>query len=157
MFKYSILFCAGLITDRLTKMIALVRFEQDVEIVPFLKFSLSWNRGISWNMFDFKNPLLAKLLAGVILCVIVLFGIYTFTEYCKNRNIFFEVMVLAGAISNFVDRIVYGAVIDFIEIYYRTYSFPTFNIADMLIVSGVCGVLIKNWYQQETIKNQGSV
>lgn len=138
-------------------MIALLQFQRDVEICPFLKFSLAWNRGISWNLLDFQNPLFSKILTGVIFCIIIFFGIYTLLEYLKKRNIFFEVIVVAGALSNFVDRILYGAVIDFIEIYYKTYSFPTFNIADMLIVCGVCGILIKNWYQQKFVKNERTV
>ena len=156
-FKYLLLFFGGLIADRLTKMVALVRFQQDVEVCSFLKFSLAWNRGISWNMLDFKNPLLAKVLTGVIFFVIFFFGIYTLLEHLKKRNIVFEVVVLAGALSNFVDRVLYGAVIDFIEVYYKTVSFPTFNVADMLIVVGVCGILIKNWFQQEAVRNEGTV
>lgn len=157
MFGYLLLFFIGLVADRLTKMIALVRFQQDFEVCSILKFSLIWNRGISWNMLDFKNPFLAKLLSLFILCIIISFGVYTLLEYFKKRNIFFEVLVAAGAISNFADRVLYGAVIDFIEIYYKTLSFPTFNVADVLIVCGVFGILIKNWYQQESETNRGAV
>ena len=46
-------------------------------------------------------------------------------------------LVLGGAVGNLVDRIRYGEVVDFIEWYYRSYHWPTFNIADSAITAGV--------------------
>jgi signal peptidase II len=45
--------------------------------------------------------------------------------------------VLGGAIGNFIDRVFYGEVIDFLDVYWRTYHWPAFNIADSFITIGV--------------------
>lgn len=45
--------------------------------------------------------------------------------------------ILGGAIGNLIDRIVYGEVIDFLDVYWSTYHWPAFNIADSFITIGV--------------------
>lgn len=60
-----------------------------------------------------------------------------------------EILVFAGAISNLVDRVLYGAVLDFIELYVGRWSWPVFNVADSLIVCGVIGMLFRQWKGQE--------
>ena len=46
-------------------------------------------------------------------------------------------LILAGALGNLYDRISYGFVIDFIEVYFRDYRWPSFNVADSAITTGV--------------------
>jgi signal peptidase II len=46
-------------------------------------------------------------------------------------------LILSGAIGNVIDRILYGAVVDFIDIHYMTWHWPAFNIADSAITIGV--------------------
>jgi signal peptidase II len=47
-------------------------------------------------------------------------------------------LILGGAIGNLVDRAWYGYVIDFIDVYYRSWHWPTFNVADSAITLGAC-------------------
>ena len=54
-------------------------------------------------------------------------------------------LILGGAIGNFIDRIVYGYVIDFIDIDIFGWNYPIFNLADMFIVVGVILVMIDAW------------
>ncbi|MFM6921858.1 MAG: signal peptidase II, partial [Polynucleobacter victoriensis] len=49
-------------------------------------------------------------------------------------------LVLSGAIGNVIDRIAYGAVVDFIDVYYGNWHWPAFNIADSAITIG--GILV---------------
>lgn len=46
-------------------------------------------------------------------------------------------LILAGALGNLYDRLRYGYVIDFIEVYFRSFRWPSFNIADSAITAGV--------------------
>lgn len=50
-------------------------------------------------------------------------------------------LVLGGAIGNFIDRVLQGEVVDFIDVFIFTYNYPIFNVADMALVIGV-GILI---------------
>ncbi len=145
MILYGIFFIILFTIDRLSKWLVLQHLDTDIIIFSGMKLSLAWNKGISWGMFAFEHASLRMLLTGIILLVIVLFCIYVVFEYQKRHTIFFEIMVLTGAISNIIDRMLYGAVIDFIELYYKTWYWPTFNIADVLIVLGVGGILLKQW------------
>ena len=54
-------------------------------------------------------------------------------------------LVLGGAIGNFVNRIIYGYVIDFIDVKVFNYDYPIFNLADIFIVVGVILLVIYNW------------
>ena len=53
----------------------------------------------------------------------------------------FEALVLSGAVSNFIDRLYYGAVVDFIDCYVAHWHWPTFNVADACIVVGIGGII----------------
>jgi signal peptidase II len=68
-------------------------------------------------------------------------------------------LILAGALGNVHDRIVYGSVIDFIEVHIFTYHWPDFNVADSSIVTGACllmldSLLPKNRKEQAEIRAQ---
>ena len=51
-------------------------------------------------------------------------------------------MILAGAIGNLIDRIRIGAVVDFIDVYYKTHHWPVFNVADSAICVGALLLLL---------------
>jgi signal peptidase II len=61
-------------------------------------------------------------------------------------------LVLAGAIGNLVDRLVYGYVIDFLHVYYQQWDFPVFNIADVAISMGAALLLLDAFYEQKEAK-----
>ena len=47
-------------------------------------------------------------------------------------------IIIGGAAGNLIDRIVVGSVVDFVDVYWRTYHFWAFNVADSAISVGVC-------------------
>ena len=53
-------------------------------------------------------------------------------------------LVFAGALGNVHDRIVYGSVVDFIEVHIFNYHWPDFNVADSSIVTGACLLLLES-------------
>jgi len=54
-------------------------------------------------------------------------------------------LVLGGAIGNLIDRLAYGYVIDFLDVYYQTWHWPAFNIADSAITLGVILMLLESF------------
>jgi len=109
-----------------------------------LSVNLSWNRGISWGMLQFDSSLGFAVLSVGIILIVVLLTIYTFVQYRAHENICGEVLILAGAVSNIVDRFWYNSVVDFIDFHVNDYFWPVFNVADAFIVLGVGIVVIKN-------------
>jgi len=141
---YPLVFFGTIFVDRLTKWWAVTVLPGgEIQLFPGLNFSLAWNRGVSWGLFGSSSPWGLYLLSSVIALVIVFFTAYTVIEYKHGRSIFLELIVIAGALSNFVDRLWYGAVVDFVDVYALHWHWPTFNIADACIVVGICGIAIK--------------
>jgi signal peptidase II len=54
-------------------------------------------------------------------------------------------LVLGGAIGNLIDRLAYGYVIDFLDVYYQAWHWPAFNIADSAITLGVVLMLLESF------------
>jgi signal peptidase II len=76
------------------------------------------------------------LAALVVLVVMVKLGDrFTLTSFALA-------LIFAGALGNVHDRIVYGSVVDFIEVHIFSYHWPDFNVADSAIVTGACLLLL---------------
>ncbi len=136
------------ILDRLSKIYA-SRFltDTDISIFPGLKFSLMFNTGISFSLFASSSGVIAWELTALI-AVIVALLIVAWRFYARSlvADIGFG-LIIGGAIGNFVDRLCIGGVIDFIELYYGRWSWPTFNIADIAIVGGFLLILGEAFYE----------
>ncbi len=120
------------IIDRITKIWALGIFEK-ITISPFLSFSSIRNYGISFGLFS-ASPELIFWLTFIICIILVIYSIFL-----KEKSFPFKIgigILIGGAISNLLDRIIYGAVIDFISIGIKNLRWPTFNLADVGIVIG---------------------
>ena len=94
------------------------------------------NTGAAWSMFSDKSVLLALLAAGT------LFGIYFWRRalglHARPAQICFG-LLCGGIVGNLTDRLLHGHVIDFIDLHFGSYVYPTFNVAD----SGICvGVVV---------------
>jgi signal peptidase II len=95
------------------------------------------NTGAAWSMFSGKSTGLA-LLAAATLAAIFLWRRALGLRHSTVQAAFG--LLCGGIVGNLVDRIVHGHVIDFIDLHFGTYTYPTFNVAD----SGICvGVF---WY-----------
>lgn len=143
---YGLLFGVAVYCDRITKLIALRLYDEAVTITSWLDFTLVWNSGISWGMLQKLPTVYTWVLTVFIIAIMLAFLGFTVKQYQRGKVVIGEVIVLAGASSNVVDRFLYGAVIDFIHVTWPV-SFPVFNIADMLIVVGV-GIVVFNQVQE---------
>ncbi len=103
-----------------------------VNIFTGLNMVLIFNFGTSFGLLSPNTVIEYYLVIGIaILCL--LFLIYIF---CKTK-IFSEKilcsLIIGGAIGNLCDRFLHGAVVDFIDVYYKDWHWPAFNIADSFI------------------------
>jgi len=134
--------------DRITKCAALACYSSRCTFNDYLSFELVFNRGISWSFFHARSDFVFAIVSIVIVCITVLLGIYTFIRWRQHRLIIGEIWVLAGSVSNIVDRVLYRGVIDFIELSYNGFVWPLFNLADVCIVVGV-GMMLIQQYREE--------
>lgn len=116
----------------------------DLPLNGWCNLSLSTNRGVSWSLLNnIKSNFGFYILTFIISTVILAFALYSVIQHLNKVSIYFESLVIGGAISNVIDRITHGFVIDFIDIHVGIWHWPTFNIADIFVVIGVLGVLVK--------------
>jgi signal peptidase II len=97
------------------------------------------NTGAAWSMFADQSVMLALLALGTLV------AIYFWRKSLGLKDRLTQVsfgLLCGGIVGNLVDRLLHGHVIDFIDLHFGSYIYPTFNIAD----SGICvGVLIYLW------------
>jgi len=83
----------------------------------------------------------------MVIAITIGLSYYAYKRYVAGETIYGEVMVVAGSCSNILDRFVYGGVIDFIEVSYGQWMWPSFNFADASIVIGV-GIMMMKHYKE---------
>ncbi len=134
--------------DRLTKVLVTARIPIGgaVPVIPHILRITHWtNEGAAFSLFaDSASPHAVRwaltgfslLVALVVLVILVRLGSrLTLTSVALA-------LVFGGALGNVHDRLVYGSVIDFIEVHIFTYHWPDFNVADSAIVIGACLLLL---------------
>jgi signal peptidase II len=98
------------------------------------------NSGIAFGIFNgSRNPAARWILAAVILIAII--AITYYWAISGKTGFVFNMscgLILGGAIGNFIDRVIIGRVTDFIEVGYKEYTWPVFNVADSAVSVGVC-------------------
>jgi signal peptidase II len=107
-----------------------------VEILPFFQLRLIWNAGISFSLFNSGE---ATTIAILVVFQLAIVGVLLWwLRQAETRMIGVGIgFIVGGALGNIVDRINYGAVVDFLDFHLVGYHFPTFNVADSCITIGV--------------------
>lgn len=142
LYQYIAIALIIFIVDRVTKLAALVCLHNTKYIInSFLSFELVFNRGVSWGMFHSTSNAMFIAVSLIIAAVTAALCWHTYYNYVRGKTIIAEVCIIAGSVSNLLDRVLYSGVIDFIVLSYGDWSWPVFNIADAVIVLGV-GMLV---------------
>jgi signal peptidase II len=132
--------------DRLSKFIAHKVMKAGVyekSITSWLSFGYTLNRGISWGILNTHSWWLTHTITAILVFINIIFVLYTVAQRRAGNSIVGETLVIIGGISNLIDRFVYGGVIDFIVLSYGNWQWPSFNIADSLIILGVIVMIYK--------------
>lgn len=142
---YILLFAALVGLDQLSKywIMATMNLYEVREVIPGL-FNLVYvtNRGAAFSIFaSVDSPVRHYFFIAVNSLAAI--GLTVAVFKMRSRSIFYVVsfgLIAAGAVGNLIDRIRFGAVIDFLDFYVGSYHWPAFNVADSSICVGV-GVL----------------
>ena len=127
--------------DQLTKLLIKYNLElnKNIKITSFLDIIHIQNKGISFGFFSNTLP------SWIILIVVGLIIISLFI-WSLRTQVFFEkwgiAIIIAGALGNFIDRLIHNHVIDFIYFHYNKYYWPAFNVADIAISLGIFVLII---------------
>lgn len=127
--------------DQISKfcVVSNMKLYSSIKIIPnFFSITYNTNYGAAFGSFEGQKYLF------YIITIIVL--IYFFKEYKKyninNLTRVSLILIISGIIGNFIDRIIHGYVIDYLDFNIFSYNFPIFNFADSLMVIGVIILII---------------
>lgn len=129
---------------------------QPVEILPFFNLTLLYNTGVAFSFMadagGWQRWFFSALAAIISIIIVIWMARTSRSQIWVNIAL---ALILGGAIgNNLIDRILYGYVIDFIDIYYHHWHWPVFNIADSAISIGAVMLLIDAiWFEQTPKSN----
>jgi signal peptidase II len=115
-----------------------------VKVTPFFDLVLTWNKGISYGLFQAETVSAQVLLLAIKLAVVAALAVWLW--HAHNRIAALGLgLIIGGAIGNAIDGLAYGAVMDFAFFHLQwgasRFDWYVFNVADVAIVAGVIGLL----------------
>lgn len=143
MLRYLAIATLTLLLDQLSKWSALSNLQLGVPepVLPFLNWLLLFNpgaafsflaQGSGWQRWFFT-------ILGILASVYI---IYLLRKSLEDKLLCVALsLILGGAIGNVIDRIMYGAVVDFIDLHYANWHWPAFNVADSAICVGAALII----------------
>ncbi len=112
-----------------------------VRLLPVLNLTMVWNRGVTFGLLNSAAPWSAPLLVAGALVIVALLGLWL--RRAERRMVALSLGAIAGgAVGNVIDRLRFGAVVDFIHAHAFGWSWYVFNIADSAIVCGVAALIV---------------
>ena len=148
MLKYLWLSLAIIIADQISKtlMVNWLDLYERVAVLPFFNLTLAHNTGAAfsflagaggWQRWFFV--LLAVVISAVLVIWMKRLAVTARLEAISLA------LIIGGAIGNVIDRLIYGYVIDFLDVYVGSYHWPAFNIADSAICIGAVLLIIDSF------------
>lgn len=139
-----------IVLDQLTKWWVLNTimqpFPRVVEVTPFFNLVLTWNQGVSFGMFAHEAEYMPYVLSAV--SVAITLFLLGWLRRADNRFVALCLgLVIGGALGNVIDRLLYGAVADFLDFHAFGFHFWAFNIADSGISVGVILLVIDGLFR----------
>lgn len=116
---------------------------QPVAIFPMFNFTLAFNTGAAFSFLHNAGEWHRWFFSGfsLVMSIALIVWIVRLPSTARLQLLALS-MILGGAIGNLIDRALYGFVIDFIDVYYKQYHWPVFNIADSAICIGAFLLLV---------------
>jgi signal peptidase II len=136
-----------LIVDQITKALVreLVPLHTSVPLIPgLLDLTHVRNTGAAFGIlnaadFPFKTVLIPLIATAALVAV----GLYSASLAHHQRIARIGLaLIIGGAAGNLIDRVIAGSVVDFVDVYWRTYHFWAFNVADSAITVGVATMIL---------------
>lgn len=112
-----------------------------IVLLPVLNLTMVWNRGVTFGLLTGFGRSSYLLLAAVALAVVI--ALVVWLRRAESRLVAISLgAIVGGALANVIDRLRFGAVIDFIHAHVGGWSWYVFNLADAAIVCGVAALVI---------------
>lgn len=135
----------AIVLDQVTKLIVVaeMRLYESIPIIPFFSFTRVHNYGAAFSFLADAGGWQRWFFTIIAIAISSL--IFWWLTQTRREQVLLPIafcLILGGAIGNLIDRIAYGYVVDFLDVYYQSYHWPAFNIADSAIFLGAVLLLI---------------
>ncbi len=126
--------------DYISKKIIFTNIELNnfIQILPIMDFAHIHNYGIAFGLFSGILSSWLIIICGLIITAIIYFMLTQTNNFIEKWGF---TLIIAGAISNIMDRVIHKYVLDFIYLHYGEFYWPAFNLADIYITLGVFIIL----------------
>jgi lipoprotein signal peptidase len=112
-----------------------------ITLAPQLNLAMVWNRGVTFGLLTGFGTWGHLLLAALAICVVIALGVWLRRAETPMAATALGA-IAGGAIGNVIDRLRFGAVVDFIDAHLGNWHWYVFNVADAAIVCGVIALVI---------------
>jgi signal peptidase II len=118
---------------------------ESIPLIPYFNLTYVHNTGAAFSFLAQAGGWQRWLFAGLAVVMSSIIGVWL-ARLQKHETLMAWALslVLGGAIGNLIDRVAYGYVIDFLDVYYQDWHWPAFNIADSAICIGVGLMLLES-------------
>ena len=136
--------------DQATKfaVLALIPSNALVSVCRGVNLVLTFNYGTSCGLLIPNNIVQFYMIVALTLGCII-FVLYMLLSARNTVEKFLCSVLIGGAIGNLIDRFIHGAVVDFVDIHYKTWHWPAFNFADTCISCSVIAMIAYNMLAKE--------
>jgi signal peptidase II len=141
--KFALIVLFGVFLDQATKLLVLkyIPLFHSIEIIPgFFDLTYLRNPGGAFGFFADKSENLRAfvfIFMAFMALLLILWFYKTTDESLKVLRISYA-MIFSGAVGNIIDRVRFGYVVDFLDVYIKDMHWPAFNVADSFITIGMC-------------------
>jgi len=153
MLKWLWLSLAVFALDQITKLWVVANFDlyESIQVVPQINITYVHNTGAAFSFLSSAGGWQRWFFVGVAVIASIILTVWLVRLKTSDEWMAVTLsLILGGAIGNLFDRISYAYVIDFIDVYYQTWHWPVFNIADCAISIGVVMMLIDTFRPEPT-------
>lgn len=118
-------------------------------VFKMMNWTLAFNTGSAFSLFDQAGTWHHWVLGGFSGLMSVVITIWMTRVIPKKMEFYGLGLILGGAIGNLIDRLHYGYVIDFIDLFYKNYHWPVFNLADSAICLGAALLIFDKMFERQ--------
>ena len=140
--KYLVSFLTLLITDLVVKYALNTSNIESITLIPlFLDFYLTKNTGIALSLFS-SSGTITQIFLTITIFIALMFLVYTFFTTVDKMQKIGLILVLSGGFGNFIERLFFGSVTDYLHLRIGTNSLFVFNLADFFITMGAIIIIL---------------
>lgn len=148
MLKWLWLSLLAIVLDQVSKLAVAdsMQLHESIPLLPFFNLTYVHNLGAAFSFLSEAGGWQRWFFAALALVISIILSVWL-ARLQKHETLLAVALalVLGGAVGNLIDRLAYGYVIDFLDVYYQEWHWPAFNIADSAITLGVALMLLESF------------